>query len=175
MENYYKIHRTPRLPIRPLIMDDVAHWQLFMSDYESVKLFPTFVTEAPNSAQLWIEKSMERYVNNTFGLMALIDTETNAFVGQCGLLTKEVEGKPEIEIGYSLMPNSTGKGYATEAAQYFKQLGFEQYNIPSLISIIHVDNIASQKVAERNGMLRGTITNYFGIDAYVYRAHNTIK
>lgn len=168
MKNYYQPKTTARLLIRPLTMDDVQHWQLFFDDYQSIKLFPAFVTEAPNSAEIWIQKQLERYAQNRFGLMALVNLTTHEFVGQCGLLSKEVDGKPEIEIGYSLMPNHTGHGYATEAAQAFKAIAFERNYTTTVISIIHVDNVASQKVAECNGMQRNGITNYMGIDAYIY-------
>ncbi|MEQ1732907.1 MAG: GNAT family N-acetyltransferase [Bacteroidia bacterium] len=174
MHNYYTNTNTECLLIRPLTMHDVSAWQEFMADYESIKLFPTFVTEAPNSAEIWIEKQIERYAQNRFGLMALIDKSTNEFVGQCGLLSKEVDGVDELEIGYSLMPKHTGKGYATEAAQAFKAIAFDNNYTQTVISIIHIDNIPSQKVAERNGMTRSAKTNYFGIDAYVYRVNKVI-
>jgi [ribosomal protein S5]-alanine N-acetyltransferase len=173
VHNYYLPKTTERLHIRPLTLNDIQHWEVFMSDYESVKLFPAFITEAPNSAELWITKQLERYAHNRFGLMALEHKITHEFVGQCGLLSKEVNGVNELEIGYSLMPNSTGKGYATEAAQAFKRIAFQNNYTQSVISIIHVDNLASQHVATRNGMTRGNVINYFGIDAYVYRV-NTI-
>ncbi len=169
MENYYQTKTTARLLIRPLTMRDVVQWQLFFDDYASIKLFPAFVTEAPNSAEIWIQKQLERYANEQLGLMALVNKNTNEFIGQYSLLTKEINGIPEIEIGYSLMPKHTGHGYATEAAQAFKVLAFDNNYTNTLISIIHVDNIASQKVAERNGMQRNGITNYMGIDAHIYR------
>ncbi len=77
---------------------------------------------------------------------ALIKKENYAFVGQCGLI-HTVDGVEELEIGYSLMPEFRGKGYALEAAKKCKDFAFENNLSDSLISIIHIDNKESEKVA----------------------------
>lgn len=43
-------------------------------------------------------------------------------------------------------------GYATEAARLFRDYAFEKAGATSVISIIHPENVPSQKVALRNGM-----------------------
>ena len=117
----------------------------------------------------WIKKALQRYAEGSFGLMALIERSSGNFVGQCGLLMQHIDGKDEIEIGYHLLPAFWGKGYATEAAQKFKQIAFTEYDFSQLISIIMIDNKPSQKVAERNGMSRYNKTVYKGSEVYIYR------
>jgi RimJ/RimL family protein N-acetyltransferase len=63
-----------------------------------------------------------------------------------------MDGRFEIEVGYHLLREHWGKGYATEAARVFRNYGFETTETPSIISIIHPDNLPSQRVAIRNGM-----------------------
>jgi [ribosomal protein S5]-alanine N-acetyltransferase len=99
-----------------------------------------------------IALSLKRYEEGRFGLQALISKETGAFIGKCGLLLQEVNGKNEIEVGYHLLPAYWGKGYATEAAQRFRDYAFENNITDSVVSIIHPDNTLSKKVALRNGM-----------------------
>src|SRR5690606_21550114 len=101
---------------------------------------------------------------------ALIDKNTGNFVGQCGLLTQVIDGNTEIEIGYHLLPSYWGKGYATEAAMACKRYAFDHLNINSVISIIHVDNAPSQRVAERIGMQRDRKSVFKGIPVFVYEA-----
>jgi ribosomal-protein-alanine N-acetyltransferase len=48
----------------------------------------------------------------------------------------------ELEIGYSLMPESRGKGYALEATKKCKDFAFHNQLTDSLISIIHSKNLA---------------------------------
>jgi ribosomal-protein-alanine N-acetyltransferase len=87
----------------------------------------------------------------------------------CGLLTQLVEDKKEIEVGYSILPEYWGRGYATEAARFFRDFGFEQENLEQIISVIDIRNIASQKVAEKNGMRINRQIKYYDLDVFIYQ------
>jgi RimJ/RimL family protein N-acetyltransferase len=78
----------------------------------------------------------------------------------CGLLIQTVDGIEEVEIGYSVMPAFRNKGYATEAAIKCKEYAFENNLRDSLISIIAVKNLESQKVALKNNMQLEKTTMY---------------
>ncbi|MCP4553047.1 MAG: GNAT family N-acetyltransferase, partial [Bacteroidetes bacterium] len=117
----------------------------------------------------WIERQLWRYENNMYGHHALIDKQTNKFIGQCGLLTQEIDDKIETEIGYHIIPEHWGKGYATEAAKKIRDYAFDKDLCNSLISIIDIRNIASQKVAEKNGMRKTKQVKYYNLDVYIYR------
>ena len=150
----YKDHlETPRLVTRFLTQDDVAAWMEYCNDPIATTFtsFPHKRTPA-EMAQYWIDLCLKRYAENRLGLQALLDKETEAFIGQCGLLKQEVNGKIEIEVGYHLIRRYWGKGYAIEAAQMFRNYGFENSDAESLVSIIHPLNEQSKKVAMRNGM-----------------------
>ena len=74
-----------------------------------------------------------------------------------------------MEIGYSILPQYRNKGYASEVAQKCKNYAFENDWRDQLISIIHVDNIGSEKVAIRNGMsLEKKIDDYHGNSVNVF-------
>ena len=102
----------------------------------------------------WFRRVEERYQNDLGGLNALIDRETNEFIGQCGLLVQIVDEKKELEIGYSVLPKYWNLGYATEAAIKCRDFAFQNNFTESLISIIHVDNIKSERVALKVGMVK---------------------
>lgn len=164
--------QTKRLLIRNLTMDDVEPWLEFLQGENSLEFLP-FTGPTIEHSKKWIEKQLNRYKDDGHGLMALVDKDTGRMVGQCGLLKQEIDGNVEIEIGYHIVPVFRGKGYATEAAIAFKKLAFKKKMAASIISIIHVDNIKSQKVAERNGMKRDYITRDLklikDVPHYVYR------
>jgi len=170
MLNYLEQKETDRLIIRPLTMDDIKLWTPFFYNPKSIRYFPNFLTSNPKEdATSWISKQLVRYENGKFGLHALIEKSTGRFIGQCGLLEQDVEGEKEIEIGYSLLHQFEGKGYAAEASRFFKNYAFENNITNSLVSIIHVYNIASQKVAMKNGMKSTKKIPYQGIDVFVFR------
>lgn len=161
---------TERLNIRPLEKTDSEAWSAFFKNNDGLKFF-SFDLSLP-AEQLgndWIEKQFLRYQENRFGHLALTDKQTGNLIGQCGLLLQEVDGKPEIEIGYHVLPEYWGNGFASEAARALKQFAWDNAVADTLISIIHVDNIRSQRVAKKNGMQRTVQTEFQGKPVYIYR------
>ena len=80
-----------------------------------------------------------------------------------------VDGIDELEIGYSILPKFWRMGYATEAARKCKAHAQSYRLAHSLISIIHVDNIPSQKVAMNNGMHLDKTTIYNQNPSHIFR------
>lgn len=161
---------TKRLSIRKLVESDIDKWKDFFIDNPSLPYLGIDLTRSPYvNAKEWIEMQFKRYDENRYGHQALIEKESGEFVGMCGLLTQMVEEQQEIEIGYSLLQKFWGRGYALEAAQFFRDFGFEKENLDHIISIIDVKNIASQKVAVRNGMFIDRQIEYYNLDVYIYQ------
>jgi [ribosomal protein S5]-alanine N-acetyltransferase len=89
-------------------------------------------------------------------------------LGYCGFFHHAVDGIQEIEIGYRLHPDHWNQGLATEAARAVRDHGFGNLNLPRLISLIHVENAPSRRVAEKNGMLLEKETVFRGFPAQVF-------
>lgn len=117
----------------------------------------------------WYDKQRWRYANNRGGMNALFEKATGKLVGYAGLLVQVVDGKQELEIGYSLLPACWHRGYATEAARKCKEFAGAHRLSPSLISIISLTNLPSQKVALRNGMAVDKQTEYSGNKVLIFR------
>ncbi|MDE5422478.1 GNAT family N-acetyltransferase [Ancylomarina sp. DW003] len=161
---------TKRLLIRKLEVSDIPIWESFFENNPFLPFLGLDLSlDIKAQSKDWIERQLWRYENNKYGHHALIDKQTNKFIGQCGLLTQEIDNKIETEIGYHIIPEYWGKGYATEAARKFRDYAFENNLCNSLVSIIDVRNIVSQKVAEKNGMKRTKQLKYFNLDVYIYR------
>jgi RimJ/RimL family protein N-acetyltransferase len=160
---------TKRLYIRKLEISDMAVWESFFVDNPYLPFLGLDLTlDAKAQSKDWIERQLWRYEHNKFGHHALIDKQTHKLIGQCGLLSQEIEDKLEIEIGYHIMPRLWGRGYATEAAEKFRDYAFHKNVCDSLISIIDVRNIASQKVAEKNGMRKTKSLKYNNLNVYIF-------
>lgn len=166
---------TNRLKFRLLKQSDFDIWiNLFKED--KVAQFLGFDTsKSPiELCEIWFEKVFYRYENDLGGMNVLIDKNTGTFVGQCGLLIQTVENIDRLEIGYSLLPEHWGKGYATEAAVKCKNFAFEKKHSDSLISIVHIENIASQKVALNNGMrIEKRLESYKGNPVDIFQINRT--
>ena len=122
-----------------------------------------------DACRTWFDKVFHRYENDLGGHNALISKETGKFIGMCGLLVQTVDGKEELEIGYSILPAYWGKGYASEAALKCQQFAREHKLSESIISIIHIENVGSRQVALKNGMHLDKTTDYKGIPVDIYR------
>lgn len=143
---------TARMTTRFLTKEDAAVWVEYCKDPLATK-FTTIPGKTPEEmAAMFVDLSLKRYREHRLGLQALLDKETGQFIGKCGLLLQEVNGKEEIEVGYHLLPKYWGKGYATEAAKRFRDYAFDNHLAESVISLVDPDNTPSKKVAIRNGM-----------------------
>jgi len=144
---------TDRLVFRKLTLSDIAPWEKF---FESKEILPFLGLEKEADTHelstKWIKKQLWRYENKQFGHHALMHKKKDELIGQAGLLTQYANDKEEIEIGYHILPKFRKLYFATEAAEKVKEYAFENNLSTSLISIIHQDNIASQKVAKNIGM-----------------------
>ena len=169
--------QTERLIFRPIVETDFDTWLIFCKYPKSLDYIfsqEQLAVEDPlERCKMWFTRVFNRYEKGLGGMNALIDKHTGAFVGQCGLLIQTVDELEELEIGYSLMPQHRGKGYAIEAASKCKQFAFKHQLRDSLISTIHVDNDASAKVAIANGMKLDKTTISNGDPVNIYRIYKS--
>ncbi|OYU84693.1 MAG: GNAT family N-acetyltransferase [Flavobacterium sp. BFFFF2] len=164
---------SERLLFRKITEQDFDLWLPFCSDAYSLKYIFSAEEMAHDDpkvrCQIWFERIFNRYKNNLGGMNALIAKDTGDYVGQCGLLLQTMDGVEELEIGYSLLPQWRGHGFAIEAAIKCKEFAFENHFCDSLISTIHVENQASIQVAIANGMtLEKTVMSH-GDPVHIFR------
>ena len=172
-KDYLSVHETERMLLRPATMDDAQVWSEFHLDPIAMQYYPDSAKGGIEVAQNWLTRLLDRYEAGTFGFLCLEEKETGRYLGQCGLLTQEVDGKQLLEVGYALLRSAWGKGYATEAAQWFRNYAFQHELSDTVVSLIHPDNVPSQRVAERNGMTRERMTHWREIDIYIYAITRT--
>lgn len=150
--------------------EDWEKWSSFFDGNGDATFLPTFdQTEPDEIAKKWVDRQLKRYAERNFGMQWLIEKKTGKQLGQCGLLYQDINGTMELEVGYSFFKSAWGKGYATEAAIMFRDYGFREFDVDSIISLIDPKNKPSQKVAERNGMTQGAIVEWKGLTLHVWR------
>jgi RimJ/RimL family protein N-acetyltransferase len=160
---------TERLLFRHSSMDDLGWWMEYINSAEAIRFMP-FTVGSEADGRAFIQRSLDRRAADGSGLNAIIERISGRPVGMVGLLTQVVDGAEELEVGYHLLRSAWGKGFATEAAIACKEFAREHRCAPSVISLIHHLNFASQAVARRNGMMNEKDTVHRGIPAMVWRA-----
>ena len=110
--------------------------------------------QTPEWVRKWLRGCLEDYYQKWgFGLWAVVEKETRDVIGYCGLSRfSDVGGQPETEVGYRLVREFWGRGFATEAAAAVRDYGFGTLGLARLIAIIDPRNAASIRVAEKTGM-----------------------
>jgi RimJ/RimL family protein N-acetyltransferase len=160
------ILETPRLILREFQLEDVDALALILSDPETMRFYPKPFDH--RGVEEWIARNHRRYVKDGHGLWAMIVKARGELIGDCGLVMQDVDEAKEIEIGYHVRRDHWGQGLATEAARACRDFGFEQLPVERLISLIRPENIASRRVAEKNGMTVWKEITRVGLPHLVY-------
>lgn len=116
----------------------------------------------------WIDWTRRNYVDHGFGLW-VIETHDGDFIGDCGLTMQEVEGGWLIEIGLHVRTPARRQGYAAEAAGAVCAAARDS-GVTHLIAIIRPDNVASQRVATKTGLVLEREVHKLGGPALVFDA-----
>ena len=101
-----------------------------------------------------------------YGIWAVEEKDSGRFVGRIGCINPE--GWPGFEVGWTLKREFWGKGYATEAGRRALEYGLNEIDKPHIISLIHPENRASIRVAERLGETLEGNARVFDTDVLVY-------
>ena len=161
------ILETDRLVVRRFRRDDLEDLAAVVTDPETMVHWPRPLSR--DEAAVWIEDNLSRYERDGFGLWALELKEAGAFVGDCGLAIREIEGRDEVELGWHLNRHHWGKGLATEAGAACRDHAFRTLGVARIVSLVLPANVPSARVAERLGMKVERQVDYKGLlhDLYV--------
>lgn len=146
--------RTERLTVRKFASDDpmlayghpVDQWNMAVA--YSPELADRYYAEYPLPGGGWF---------------AVCFNATGEILGRVGLLSRgDLYEPPEIELTYGLAEQYRGYGYATEACRAILGYAINQLHLPRLFAGVHVDNRASQGVAESLGLTYEYTVEWYG-------------
>lgn len=149
---------TERLLLRPHREDDLmALHETIYSDADVTRYLPGGKPRPLERTTATLEQFIKHQAQHGFSLWAVIEKETGAFVGQAGVFYPPARGG--VEVAYAFGKNYWGKGYATEVVRAAIRYAFEVAQLPMLHAVAEVDNVPSQKVMQKVGMVyQGEIT-----------------
>ncbi len=163
--------QTERLTLRGHRLEDFPHTAALWGDPRVTE----FILETPASR----EEAWARFLRYRghwsflgYGYWAIFEKATGAFVGEAGIgdfhrdLTPSLDGTPEL--GWVLASEHHGKGYATEAVRAIAAWSDEHFGRVRTACIIDPENIASIRVAEKNGFREVCRTTFRGNPAILF-------
>lgn len=138
---------TPRLLLRPTAKEDLEGFVTLMSDPESAR----HIGGLQPRSMVWrgMHAMAGSWVLQGYSMFSVIEKATGRWVGRVGPWMPD--GWPGAEIGWGLLREFWGRGYATEASAAAMDWAFEHLGWTEIIHSIAPDNTASQQVARRLG------------------------
>jgi len=155
---------TERILLRELLPSDEIGMFELDSDSEVQRYLGNNPIKQVEEARRTIAFIRQQYLENGIGRWAVIEKETNNFVGWAGLKFERETTNNHInyyDLGYRFIKRYWGKGYATECASASLNFGFEQLKLKDIYAMADVSNIASRKVLEKVGL---TFIETFDLD-----------
>ncbi len=145
---------TKRLTLRPLSASDDTGLMKVFGDKNVMQFSDDGKPQNAKWIKLWVNEAILDYDRSKYGVMAVVEKESNQVIGYCGLFSYEnIDGQPEVEIGYRLARKAWGHGYATEAAQALLAYAHNDLALSRIVAMVDPNNEASKKVAEKIGMV----------------------
>ncbi len=144
------ILETKRLLLREMRPDDFQAMFQVLGDPQTMWHYP--YTPDGQHVRDWIERNINRYMKDGFGLWAVCLKETGELIGDCGLTLQNINGEILPEIGYHIRRDCHRKGYASEAARGVRDWVFQNTDYQAVYSYCRYTNLPSIKTAESIGM-----------------------
>ncbi len=146
------IIETERLVFRKIEDSDFEIVAKIMRDESVKKVWEHDFSD--DDVREWIYKRKKGYEKNGIDYLLAIRKDSGEVVGQIGLLKENINSKEVWGIGYILMSEHYGNGYATEGAKAMANYAFETLKADKIVCDIRPMNHSSIAVAKRIGMVQ---------------------
>jgi RimJ/RimL family protein N-acetyltransferase len=143
---------TLRLNLRQIRLNDAdfilellnsAGWKKYIGDRE--------VNSIPEAEDYIRSKVIPSYEKFGFGFYMMVSRTDQIRVGICGLVRRT--GLEDVDLGFALLPQFEGRGYALEAAQATLEYGLEIHALGQIVAITSKNNLRSRALLKKLGMI----------------------
>ena len=173
------ILETPRLILRPFQEEDIERLVELMANRDFMRF--SLGPYSREQTQAVLQKFLTWNRDSLPSPFAVVLREDNNLLGYCGFV-HHAEVPEEVEIGYRLDPLYWNRGLITEAARAVRDYAFLGLKLPRVISLIHPENAASRRVAEKIGLMpekeitfRGFPTIVFALSRERWQAEHAVR
>ena len=155
---------TERLRLRMFRPDDLDDLARLFSDSDVLRYVGDGKPVNREESDKALKSIIEHWTTHGFGRWAVIDKNTQEFVGFGGL--RSLLGTPEVV--YHLASAHWGKGLATELTRASLRFGFETHQFERIVAITKPPNAGSIHVMEKIGMHYEKRARYYDMDVVQY-------
>jgi RimJ/RimL family protein N-acetyltransferase len=156
---------TERLRLRPFRDDDFDDYAALCADPEVARYLGRGTIGKEQSWRIMVFL-MGHWQMRGYGMWAVEERAGGAFAGAIGFA--DPYGWPGFELAWSLARRCWGRGYATEGARAALRYAFTVLQKDHIISLIHPENRASARVAERLGERPEGRADILGTELLIY-------
>lgn len=168
---------SERLMLRRIDQEDFEFFIQLHADPEVARYLGHGKPRSSQESVAWLQSLLQTYEAFALGQLAVLRKSDGTLIGRCGLSDLVVEAKATVaavprgwyqraeapataeivsepELGYTFHRSSWGQGYASEAARCVFNYARDVLKLPRVISLIHLENVRSLRVAQRFGVRR---------------------
>lgn len=165
------ILETARLRLEPFHDSHYEGLRVMDNDSDVMRYINKGIVKTSEETWESIRRVQARWEKYGFSWWAIKDKASGCIVGAACLQylanVENVEGVP-LEIGWRLIPEQNGKGYATEAAKAIVDFAVDYIGATYLVAVTDPENIPSQRVMQRLGMAYKAIEHHYDVPCVVY-------
>jgi len=141
---------TERLQLREFTLADAPYMLRQLNEPSFIENIADRGVRTLQQAEMYLQNgAITSYEKSGFGFWAVIEKTSGQTIGMCGLVKRDK--LPDVDLGYSFLPEYFGNGYAFEAAQACLHVAKQQYQLQTLLAIVNVENTASRNLLEKLG------------------------
>lgn len=140
-----------RLLLREITLNDADFIFKLMNDPAWIQNIGDREIYSVKDAEDYIQsKIFASYQENGFGFYVIELKDSQERVGSAGLVNRE--GLEHIDIGYALLPDYRGHGYAFEATKMIYDYGTKSLGLDKIVAIVNPKNQKSILLLEKLGL-----------------------
>ena len=158
---------THRLIMRPLTLADAPFMLQLLNDSSFIRnIGDRGVRSEAEAAAYLTAGPLVSYQQYGFGLRAIELQQGGQLIGICGLIQRETLDAPDL--GYALLPDYTGQGYALEAAKAAVQWAVA-LDLAQLYAVVSLENDASKRLLAKLGFRNQGVINWQQEEVLLYQ------
>lgn len=141
---------TPRLQLRAAKVNDAAFFLAILNTADWLQYIGDRFVKTLVDAERYIKVNIiAHYQVDGYGMLVITEKKSGRAIGLAGLVKRNQSDT--MELGYALMPDSYGKGYANEASKAIISWSFDILGFDKLKAAVKRQNAYSIRVLDQLG------------------------